>query len=274
MIPPVLCYHRIGGPPELGVTRVARSVFGRQMTALARSGWRTLTVEEFVGRAVGAQHAVPLPAPAAREFLLTLDDGLTSLAEHAYPLLAELGMTAATFLVTDYLGRANTWDVRYTWRRERHLEWCTVERWAARGFDFQSHTASHARLTWLPAGQAAAELECSRETLIGRLGPRAGVAVAYPFGAYDRRIGRLARAAGYRIGFAAAGVRPADPLALPRAPVYLWDAWDVPFGLRTDALGGLGRWIARVANRCAVGTSVMKVISRQSSVLSQRRADD
>ena len=27
MYPPVLCYHRIGGPLELGVTRVGRSVF-------------------------------------------------------------------------------------------------------------------------------------------------------------------------------------------------------------------------------------------------------
>src|SRR5882762_1194480 len=45
--PPVLCYHRIGGALELGVTRVGRSVFERQMTALARAGWRTLTLAGF-----------------------------------------------------------------------------------------------------------------------------------------------------------------------------------------------------------------------------------
>jgi len=45
--PPVLCYHRIGGPLELGVTRVGRSVFARQMSALARDGWRTLSLPEF-----------------------------------------------------------------------------------------------------------------------------------------------------------------------------------------------------------------------------------
>src|SRR2546422_6191581 len=43
---PVLCYHRIGGPLELGVTRVGRSVFARQMTALTRAGWRTLSLDE------------------------------------------------------------------------------------------------------------------------------------------------------------------------------------------------------------------------------------
>ena len=50
LLPPVLCYHRIGGPLELGVTRVSRPVFERQMTALARAGWRTLTLSEFADR--------------------------------------------------------------------------------------------------------------------------------------------------------------------------------------------------------------------------------
>ena len=261
MIPPVLCYHRIGGPPELGVTRVARSVFGRQMTALARDGWRTLTLAEFEA---AVRDACPTPH-ALRTFLLTFDDGLASLAEHAFPLLVDLGMTATVFLVTDYVGRPNTWDVRYTWRRERHLDWPTIERWAGRGFDFQSHTGTHARLTWLSDAEASSELVRARETLMARLGPRAGVAVAFPFGASDARIERLGRAAGYRLGFASVRSASPDPLALPRVPVYMWDAWDVPFGLRTDGLGALGRWVAKVANRCAVGTSMIQQITRRTA---------
>src|SRR5205809_5169357 len=85
---PVLCYHRIGGPLELGVTRVGRSVFPRQMTALARAGWRTLSLDEFAD--VRTTH------DARRTFLLTFDDGYASLAEHAYPILADLGFTATT----------------------------------------------------------------------------------------------------------------------------------------------------------------------------------
>ena len=74
---PVLCYHRIGGPLELGVTRVARSVFERQMGALANAGWRTLTLAEYA------------TGEASRSFLLTFDDGYASLAEEVYPLLGE-----------------------------------------------------------------------------------------------------------------------------------------------------------------------------------------
>jgi peptidoglycan/xylan/chitin deacetylase (PgdA/CDA1 family) len=254
LLPPVLCYHRIGGPAELGVTRVARSTFAGQMNALVRAGWRTLTLDEFAERLRPGYSAFHTPHSA---FLLTFDDGYASLAEHVYPLLADVGFTATTFLITDYVGRLNTWDVRYTWRRLAHLDWDTIGRWQERGFDFASHTASHSRLTWLSDGQAAAELERSRKTLRHRLGPQAARAVAYPFGARDERIERLACAAGYELGFG--GVRGnGSPFALTRLPVYVWDVGTVPFGLREDRLGWLGRAVAHAANRCAVGTSVMK----------------
>ena len=252
---PVLCYHRISGPLELGVTRVARGVFERQMATLARAGWRTQTLDQF---ASAVRRAV---APSGDEFLLTFDDGYASLAAHAYPVLARLGFTATTFLVTDHVGATNTWDVRYTWRRLPHLDWRTVEEWRARGFDFASHTASHARLTWLGDARAAQELGRSRDALVRRLGAAAGRAIAYPFGAADERIERLARAAGYELGFGGVHANGSG-LRVPRVPVYWWDAWSVPFGLRSDALGTLGRSVAHAANRCAVGTSWMLALRR------------
>ncbi len=188
---------------------------------------------------------------------MTFDDGYASLAEHVYPILADVGFTATTFLITDYVGRLNTWDVRYTWHRLAHLDWDTIGRWQAQGFHFASHTASHQRLTWLSDDQAAAELERSRETLRQRLGLEAARAVAYPFGARDERIERLANTAGYELGFG--GVHGnGSRLALARLPVYLWDVGSLPIGLREDGLGWLGRAVAHTANRCAVGTSVMK----------------
>jgi len=246
---PVLCYHRIGGAPELGVTRVSRAVFERQMRCLAAAGWRTLRLAEF---------GEPRTAPhAPRTFLLSFDDGYASLAEHAYPLLESLGFTATTFVITDFIGRENRWDVRYTWRRLQHLDWPAIERWRARGFDFASHGARHRRLTWVDDITAADELGRARETLMGRLGEDAGRAIAYPFGAVDGRVESLARDAGYELGFGGVRGDHGSRLHLPRVPVYMWDAGDTPFGLRDDGLGSLGRFVAHVANRCAVGTSLM-----------------
>jgi peptidoglycan/xylan/chitin deacetylase (PgdA/CDA1 family) len=252
--PPVLCYHRIGGPLELGVTRVGRSVFARQMTALAKAGWRSLTLDAYAA----APHA------ARRTFLLTFDDGYASLADHAYPVLADLGFTATTFLITDYVGRTNTWDVRYTWNRLPHLAWHDVERWRSRGFDFGSHGATHRRLTWLDDAAIHEDLARSREVLRARLGPDAGRAIAYPFGAVDARVFGHAEGAGYELGFG--GVKASgERLDLARVPVYFWDRWEVPFGLRDDVLGAAGRWVAHVANRCAVGTSVMQGLARRKT---------
>jgi peptidoglycan/xylan/chitin deacetylase (PgdA/CDA1 family) len=248
--PPVLCYHRIGGPLELGVTRVGRSVFERQMTALARAGWRTLTLAGFANSQPTAH--------APRTFLLTFDDGYASLAEHAYPVLERLGFTATTFVITDFIGRDNTWDVRYTWRRLPHLDWLEIERWQARGFGFASHGARHRRLTWLDDGAVADELGRARQALVDRLGADAGRAIAYPFGAVDERVQRLAEHAGYELGFGGVGGGDhGSALNLPRVPVYMWDVGNTPFGLRHDGLGSVGRFVAHVANRCAVGTSLM-----------------
>lgn len=243
----VLCYHRIGGPLELGVTRVGRTVFARQMTALAKAGWKSLTLDEFSR----TTHDV------RRTFLLTFDDGYASLSDHAYPVLADLGFTATTFLITDYVGNTNTWDVRYTWDRLRHLDWSEIEHWHGLGFDFGSHGATHRRLTWLDDADAEADLVRSREVLRTRLGPVAARAVAYPFGAVDARIVRHAESAGYQLGFG--GVKASgERLNRARIPVYMWDRWEVPFGLRADAWGVTGRLIAHAANRCAVGTSIMQ----------------
>lgn len=246
--PPVLCYHRVGGPLELGVTRVARAVFERQMRALARAGWGTLSLEQF-SDAIAASSSVPRD-----RFLLTFDDGYASLADHAYPVLAGLGFTATTFLITDFIGRTNTWDVRYTWRRLPHLDWRAIEHWRGRGLAFASHGATHVRLTWLADARVRDELGRSRDVLQQRLGREAGRAVAYPFGASDARIEGFARAAGYELGFG--GLRSnGSPLGVARVPVYLWDVGDVPCGLRRDPVGRLGRVLAGAAHRCAVGTS-------------------
>ncbi len=269
-LPPVLCYHRIGGVLELGVTRVAQSVFARQMTTLARAGWKTLTLDQFAERLRPAHSALRTRHSA---FLLTCDDGYASLADQAYPILAEVGFTPTTFLVTDHIGRLNTWDVQYTRHRLPHLDWSAIERWQARGFDFASHSASHARLTWLDDARLTDQLGRSRETLRRRLGATSGRAIAYPFGARDARVERLAHAAGYDLGFG--GVRGnGSPLSLARVPVYSWDVGSVPVGLRSDAIGALGRLLAHAANRCAVGTSVMLKLKEQNGRGERREVRD
>jgi len=259
--PPVLCYHRVGGPPELGVTRVVQKVFARQMIALAKAGWRTITLDAFAR--AKSPYLFPLERlmSETRYFLLTFDDGYASLAESAYPVLADLGFTATTFLITDYVGRDNSWDARYTRHRLPQLDWSTVEHWRGKGFDFGSHGATHRRLTWLRSRVVTDELLRSRQALVQRLGSGAGRAIAYPFGAVSTRVMELARKAGFEMGFGGAWDRGIDPLRMTRVPVYVWDALDTPIGLWAGFLGTAGRFVAHVTNRCSVGTSLGMVFA-------------
>lgn len=260
---PILCYHKVDRRHEWGATRVAPRTFRRQMEALAREGWRTAGSAALLAR---LEAAAPAAAADARTFVLSFDDGYAALAQHALPLLTDLGFTALVFVVTDYVGRDNDWDVHYGWRRFRHLSWDELAYWSGRGIEVHSHGASHARLTWIPDSQAQDELGRSREVIASRLGSTP-TGVAYPFGAVDGRVRRLAEAAGYRLGFAGpagpGGRQPggADRLALRRRPVYAWDAFAPPCVLREDAAGAFGMAMARLTNRFAVGTAIIQRLS-------------
>jgi peptidoglycan/xylan/chitin deacetylase (PgdA/CDA1 family) len=258
---PVLCYHRIGGPLELGITRVSQKAFARQMTTLAKRGWRALTVEQY--QQATSPYLFPLSRLSSdgKEFLLTFDDGHASLADYAYPVLADLGFTATTFLITEYVGQDNRWDVPYAFRRLPQLSWRTIESWRSRGFDFGSHSGTHRRLTWLRNETISDELARSRQLLVERLGPSAGLAIAYPFGAASERTVELARQAGFGLGFAGAWERNSDPLRLSRIPVYAWDVLPRPFALRPGAIGTAGRFAAHLANRCALGTTLLLALT-------------
>ena len=52
----------------------------------------------------------PLPG---RAVLITFDDGYLDFLTYAWPLLKSYGFSATVFLVTDEVGRSNSWDRVY-----------------------------------------------------------------------------------------------------------------------------------------------------------------
>ena len=246
-LPHILCYHKVERRLELGVTRLSPRRFARQMERFARHGWRSLTLDQLVAVARGERRA------GEREVAITFDDAYRGLRDHAFPVLESLGFTATCFVITEFAGRLNRWDVAYGGRRFAHLAWRDIRRWEARGITFASHTATHRRLTWLDAGEVRRELAASRADMRAALGaePRA---VSYPFGAAGARERVLAAEEGYDAGFALAGRWSGDRMAITRLPVYPWALPRPGVG----ALASLERLGAVAANRCAVGTSLWK----------------
>jgi peptidoglycan/xylan/chitin deacetylase (PgdA/CDA1 family) len=253
VVPPILSYHKIERRRELGVTRLSPARFARQMHRLANAGWTTLSLDQVAACISGTRSLGP------RELAITFDDAYRGLRDHAFPVLASLGFTATCFVITNYAGRLNRWDVAYGGRRFAHLAWRDMRRWQPRGIEFASHTATHPRLTWLADADVMYELTESRRAL-GRALDIDTVAISYPFGAAGARERGFARDAGYCAGFDLAGRWRGDVLAIPRRPVYPW-APPIP---GVGPLASL-EWLAAIAaNRCAVGTTLIQRLGRGS----------
>jgi peptidoglycan/xylan/chitin deacetylase (PgdA/CDA1 family) len=245
-LPPVLCYHKVERRHELGVTRISPRRFAKQIERLARAGWKTLGLDEVIACARDDR----IPAP--NELAITFDDGYRGLREHAFPVLEAHGFRATCFVITDYAGKLNRWDVAYGGRRFAHLAWRDLRAWQGRGIEFASHTATHPRLTRLSDADVFTELDRSRRAMAEALDVVAP-AVSYPFGAAGEREERIAREVGYDAGFSIARGWSGNTMAIARTPVYLWAPMVPVVGrLRTaERIAGVA------ANRCAVGTTII-----------------
>jgi peptidoglycan/xylan/chitin deacetylase (PgdA/CDA1 family) len=243
----VLAWHKVERRHELGVTRISPRRFEKQIERLAKAGWRTLGLDEVIACAIGERTAAP------NELAITFDDGYRGLREHAFPVLEAHGFRATCFVITDYAGKLNRWDVAYGGRRFAHLAWRDMRAWQGRGIEFASHTATHPRLTRCSSDQVREELSRSRADMAGRLGVETP-AVSYPFGAFGEREERLAREAGYAAGFGIARGWGGSVMAIARTPVYMW----APMLPGVGTLREAERMAGLVANRCAVGTTLIR----------------
>ena len=243
----MLCYHKVERRQELGVTRISPRRFAKQIERLARAGWKTLALSEVIACASGQRVAAP------NELAITFDDGYRGLREHAFPVLEAHGFRAVCFVISDYAGKLNRWDVAYGGRRFAHLAWRDMRAWQGRGIEFASHTATHPRLTRVSELGVFEELDRSRRAIAGALDVD-NAAVSYPFGAAGEREERIARDAGYSAGFGIARGWSGSVMSIARTPVYLWAPLMPVVGvLRTPE-----QVAALIANRCAIGTTLIR----------------
>jgi peptidoglycan/xylan/chitin deacetylase (PgdA/CDA1 family) len=216
-----LCYHAVSPtwPAPLSVTPDALE---RQLHWLVSRGWRGHTFAD----------AVRSPTHA-RTLAITFDDGFTSVATLAYPILSSLGLPATVFVPTDYMSgeHKSGWPGIDHWTRTAHAEelawmtWDTLGTLADAGWEIGSHTRTHPHLTQLDDGALQVELEASRDACTRHL-DRPCETIAYPYGDVDDRVADRARAAGYAAG--AALPEPFERLGSyrwPRTGIYHRDRW-------------------------------------------------
>jgi peptidoglycan/xylan/chitin deacetylase (PgdA/CDA1 family) len=142
---------------------------------------------------------------------LTFDDGNVSDAEVVVPSLTERGLQATFFVVADRIGRPG------------YLSATDLREFAALGMTIGSHGLSHRSWRELDDRALSGELAGSRRLIEDAAGVSVTLA-ACPFGAYDRRVVRHVRDAGYLAAFTSDGraAHAADWLQ-PRISLRRWD---------------------------------------------------
>jgi peptidoglycan/xylan/chitin deacetylase (PgdA/CDA1 family) len=230
----VLCYHGISStwPSSLAVTP---ETFRKQVELVLHRGYRAATFSEVV----------PAP-PYEKTVAFTFDDSYRSVFEHAFPILAEHGLTATVFVPTRHVGSDGpmTWPGIEGWHDGPHaselvpMSWDELRTLSDAGWEIGSHTVSHPHLTRLPESSLFEELRESRRHCELNLG-RDCHSLAYPYGDFDDRVISAARSAGYL----SAATLPRrfegkNPLAWSRVGIYRTDG---PLTYRLKISAGVRR---------------------------------
>jgi len=193
---PVLMYHKIAAPPpraRLKGLYVRPERFARQLVELHQAG--------FVSCRPGADPD-SYSNGSKRRLTLTFDDGFRNVLENALEPLATHGFSAVQFLVANFIGRLNQWEIREGEVREPLMDAAQVRDWLGAGHRIGSHSLSHPYLTRLSMRDAREEIVTSKKKLEDAF----GIAVedfCYPYGNWNETVRELVVEAGYRTACAA-----------------------------------------------------------------------
>lgn len=216
----VLAYHRV--LPVAGNTlAVSIEQFTRQINYLRRKKYLFLNAEEFCRRFVAGTE--PLNHKIC---LITFDDGYRDNLQYAFPFLQKYKIPATIFATVNKIGDKEPyyWDLKNMLEfsaDDLPLNWPELKKLQKAGWAIGSHTLNHYELKQLADKEVQTELTQSKKILEKNLEKKID-AVCYPRGSVDERVLKLARAAGYKLGFMT-NSRMSSILAFPRVGIYSHD---------------------------------------------------
>ncbi|HWC60709.1 MAG TPA: polysaccharide deacetylase family protein [Verrucomicrobiae bacterium] len=207
----VFTYHKIGAPPKNcrdPFLYVKVEELDRQLTALREIGFRPA-------------HLGGISSPGnslAGNFVITFDDGFLNVLDLGLELLARHQIPAIQFIVSDFVGKQNEWDIAKGDSAEPLMDAAQIKQWLAAGHEIGSHSATHRNLRQLNAAEAREEICGSKKALEDKFGVEIRH-FCYPFGGWTPAARDLVAQAGYQtactVEFGVVEAK-ADPFTLRR----------------------------------------------------------
>jgi peptidoglycan/xylan/chitin deacetylase (PgdA/CDA1 family) len=237
----VLVYHKIDPKPELGLTCLHPRQFRKQIEFLAEKGFRFVTLSELIKRQGREPNVVAID----------FDDGYQDVYQYAFPILKEYQAPATVFVISNFIGRCNTWDVNLGWIYYQHLDEASIGNLISAGWEVGSHGQTHRALQGMTRTEIECELSQSKQLLEEKFNQPVHF-FAMPFGNVNELIRELASKVGYR---GICGFYPfryyhhcCPPDIIPRLAVY-----------RTDSLKA-------ISNKLGGGRGLLGEVTKQNVV--------
>jgi peptidoglycan/xylan/chitin deacetylase (PgdA/CDA1 family) len=185
---PILCYHsvvegEVPPPDDPHKQHIPVSLFIEHLEYLQKN-YRIISLTEF-NQSRRENRALP-----DYSVVLTFDDGFEDFYSVAAPQLAQRGLPATIFVITD---RASN---LLPPNGESFLTWEEIKTLSSAGVTIGSHTCSHPNLRDLTSDEVARELCESRAAILKHVS-QSEVPLSYPFGQTSKVISEVAEASGY-----------------------------------------------------------------------------
>lgn len=208
---PILMYHKISPDFEWGLTTIHPIIFEKQISFLAKHGYQGTTIHQL------------LTNPHPKQFAISFDDAYENVYEYALPILQKYGFTATFFVIGDYIGKMNDWDVNIGGIHFRHMSESQIISLLENGWELGSHGMSHQAFIRKNPTVLDYELTGSKKMLEERFHTIVSL-IAFPFGYYNYQILKRCHDAGYTAAIAFSDHSPVPGYinVYGRMGVYRW----------------------------------------------------
>jgi peptidoglycan/xylan/chitin deacetylase (PgdA/CDA1 family) len=249
--PVVLMYHgfsrgvRQDDPDDMFVTSAD---FEAQLDHLLAHGWQALDLDGFL--------AARSSRDRSKSFLVTIDDGLDSVAELAAPALRSRAIPAVVFVPAGLVGRTAEW-LAHPPHEPIMDRWQLLDLTRDGLVEVGAHGFEHVDMRGLDPKELVRQTSHACEVLAGITGATVR-AFAYPYGLHDRRARDAVARAGCRVGFSL--FEDETRFAVSRVNV---NATDTMASFRLKLVPGYRAWWRRAGRAAVVRRAVRRSLSRR-----------